>query len=78
MHKEIAGNSEQVVFQKTSLLLLFLSVAPIIGSAIRYWPILANIQQFNCIGIGISMTNKQILVVRMRITQLMQIVHCWL
>ena len=37
------GNSEQVVFQKTSLLLLFLSVAPIIGSAIRYWPIFNNI-----------------------------------
>ena len=47
------------------------SVVPI--NRIGYW-ILPDNQQF----IGVSMTDKQILVVRMRITHLVQTVHCWL
>ena len=51
------------------------SVAPINRIGYQISP---DNQQFNCIGIGISMSDKQILLVRMRITHLLQIVHCWL
>ena len=51
------------------------SVAPINRIGYR---ILPDNQQFNCIGIGISMTDKQILVVCTCITHLVQNVHCWL
>ena len=47
-----------------------ISVAPINRIGYR---ILPNNQQFNCIGIGISMTDKQILVVHMRIHTLFKL-----
>ena len=50
------------------------SATLIIGSAIGYRPIFNNL----IIRIGISMTDKQTLVVSMRITRLVQVVHCWL